>query len=74
MKKEFTINPKALRKLAVDRFGCNIVANLDDKEIKDKVMKDYVLINEVHNKNKIYLISKRELSECISLNEREKNL
>lgn len=61
------IDSKALRKVAVTKFGSTIVASLNDKEVEAKVMKDYILINEVHNKNKIYLISKRELSECISL-------
>lgn len=61
------IDSKALRKVAVTKFGSTVVASLNDKEVEAKVMKDYVLINEVHNKNKIYLISKRELSECISL-------
>ena len=74
VKQEYKVDPKALRKIAIKKFGCNVVASLDDEEVKDKVMKDYVLINEVHSKNRIYLISKRELSECISLDNREKIL
>ena len=46
VKQEYKVNPKALRKIAIDKFGCNIVASLDDKEVEDKVMNDYVLIKE----------------------------
>lgn len=70
VKQEYKVNPKALRKIAIDKFGCNIVAPLDDKEVEDKVMKDYVLIQELST-NRVYLIAKSQLSEC-SLLESEK--
>ena len=66
MNKQYVVNPKALRKIAIDRFGCNVIASLDDEEVRDKIMKDYVLIQEV-NTNKVYLIAKSQLSECISI-------
>lgn len=66
VKQEYKVDPKALRKIAIKKFGCNVVASLDDEEVKDKVMKDYVLIQEL-NTNSVYLIAKSQLSECILL-------
>ncbi|MBR2240091.1 MAG: hypothetical protein IKO49_03800 [Bacilli bacterium] len=66
VKQEYKVDPKALRKIAINKFGCNVVASLDDEEVKDKVMKDYVLIQELST-NSVYLIAKSQLSECISL-------
>lgn len=64
MVKEYKINPKALRKIAIDKFGCSVIASLDDNEVKDKIMHEYTLIKEVDS-NKIYLIAKSQLNECI---------
>lgn len=66
VKQEYKADPKALRKIAIKKFGCNVVASLDDEEVKDKVMKDYVLIQELST-NSVYLIAKSQLSECILL-------
>lgn len=64
MVKEYKINPKALRKIAIDKFGCSVIAFLDDNEVKDKIMHEYTLIKELDS-NKIYLIAKSQLNECI---------
>lgn len=66
IKQEYKVNPKALRKIAINKFGYNVVAFLDDEEVKNKVMNDYVLIKNLED-NKIYLISKLQLRECICL-------
>lgn len=66
VKQEYKVDPKALRKIAINKFGCNIIASLNDEEVRDKIMKDYVLIQEV-NTARVYLIAKSQLSECISI-------
>lgn len=65
-KQEYKVNPKYLRKIAIDKFGCNVVASLDDEEVRNKIMKDFVLIQEI-NTTRVYLIAKSQLSECISI-------
>ena len=66
IRQEYKVDPKALRKIAINKLGYNIVAFLDDEEVKNKVMNDYVLIKNLED-NKIYLISKLQLKECICL-------